>query len=106
MAAVVKAAPASISMIVTVRRVALSTLSMNVVQVSVRDHAARARAPDTPQAAHSVAVAQPRIRAEKISAMRRRTGNSFADCLSLNHRLVRGSGGGDLRGLRSVQTRM
>jgi hypothetical protein len=50
-----------------------------VAQVSVPDHQARASAPVTPHAAHSVAVAQPRISDRKMSRMSRMQGRICAD---------------------------
>ena len=52
-------APARISMIMQVSRVAPMTLVQKLSQVSAPDHHAMSSEPSTPQAAHSVAVAQP-----------------------------------------------
>jgi hypothetical protein len=60
-----KDAPARISMIMQVSRVAPITLSQKRLAISVPLHQASSSAPRTPHAAHSVAVAQPRISDEE-----------------------------------------
>src|SRR5919112_575357 len=94
-------APARISMIMQVVRVVPITLAQNDSHDSEPDHQAMAREPSTPQAAHSVAVAQPSRRVRNTSAMRSATGTRLADSLSLSRKLIGGSGGGVLAGLRS-----
>src|SRR5215210_3403228 len=96
-------APAKISMIMAVRRVEPMTLAQNESQVSDPDHQAMAREPATPQAAHSVAVAQPNRSEAKTSAMSNRQGMRLADSLSLALRLMGGSRGGCFWGFRSAQ---
>ncbi len=98
-----KAAPARISMIMQVRRVALITLSEKVCQVSVPLHQARKSAPVTPHAAHSVAVAKPRISEKKTAAISSSTGISLADSRSFCRKGREGSRGGDLSGFSSDQ---
>src|ERR687893_728259 len=99
-------APARISMIMAVSRVEPMTLAQNVSQVSDPDHQAMAREPNTPQAAHSVAVAQPNRRVAKTSRMSSRQGMRFADSLSLARSDIGGSRGGCFSGLRSAQRTM
>src|SRR3954465_7976002 len=77
-------------MIMHVRRVALMTLSRNVSRVRVPLHRASSSAPMTPQAAHSVAVASPRMSEKKTVRISRRQGKSFADWCSFS---AKGSGG-------------
>src|SRR5262245_1610161 len=99
-------APARISMIMHVNRVVPITLVQKLSQVSAPDHQAMPNAPSTPQAAHSVAVAHPRIRTMKPSAMRREHGMRLADSRSFSESDMTGSGGGILEGLSSAQTAM
>src|ERR687893_844173 len=99
-------APARISMIIAVRRVEPITLAQNDGQVSEPDHQAMAREPSTPQAAHSVAVAQPNRSVAKTRTMRRRQGMRFADSRSFSPSVIRGSGGGCRDGLARCQTAM
>src|SRR5918997_6036974 len=101
-----KEAPARISMIMAVRRVEPMTLAQNASRVSDPDHHAMASEPRTPQAAHSVAVAQPNRSAAKTRAMRSKQGMRLADSLSFARRLMGGSRGGCLSGLRSAQAMM
>ena len=78
------------------------TLSQNDFQVSMRDQIEMASEPMTPQAAHSVAVAQPKISEAKTSRIRSVQGMRLADSFSRS-RKVRcfRSSGGVLSGLRS-----
>ena len=64
-----KEAPARISMIMQVMRVVPMTLAQNESHDSEPDHQAIASEPSTPQAAHSVAVAQPSSRVRKTSVI-------------------------------------
>ena len=93
-------------MIIAVSRVEPMTLAQNVAQVSAPDHHAMASAPSTPQAAHSVAVAQPNRSEAKTNAIRRRQGMSCADSLSLAEKLMGGSRGGCLSGLSNAHRMM
>src|SRR5215207_8206666 len=99
-------APARISMIMQVIRVVPITLCQNECHESEPDHPAMASEPSTPQAAHSVAVAQPSSRARKTSVIRSRHGMRFADSRIFSEKLIRGSGGGVRSGWRSDQTAM
>ena len=69
-------------MIMQVRRVAPMTLGQNDCQVSEPRHHAIASEPSTPQAAHSVAVAQPAISMTNTSTISSITGMSCADSRS------------------------
>src|SRR5438876_12358309 len=106
MAAVVEAAPARISMIMQVSRVALITLSMKFLRVSVPLHHASSSAPDTPQAAHSVAVAKPSTSDRNTARISNRHGTSFADSRIFCRKGIGGSRGGILPGLSNDQTMM
>src|SRR5262245_31928036 len=99
-------APARISMIMQVRRVAPMTLVQKLCQVSAPDHQAISSAPSAPQAAHSVAVAQPISSTTKTSTMSRVQGMRLRDSLIFHRNEVLGSGGGILCGLRRAQTAM
>src|SRR3712207_3372338 len=99
-------APARISMIMQVMRVVPRTLCQNDAQLSEPDHQAMARDPSTPQAAHSVAVAQPRRRDRNTRAMSRRHGMRLTDSFSFSLSPIGGSGGGVRSGCRSDQTAM
>src|SRR5918994_7717780 len=101
-----KEAPARISMIMQVMRVVPMTLFQNESQDSDPDHQAIASEPSTPQAAHSVAVAQPSSRVRKTSVIRSATGMRLADSLIFSRRLICGSGGGAFFGLSSDHTAM
>src|SRR5687767_743149 len=101
-----KDAPARISMIMQVIRVVPITLAKNDSRVSEPDHHAIASEPRTPQAAHSVAVAQPRSRVRNTRVMRRRTGIRLVDCRIFSEKVIRGSRGGVRAGLRSDQIAM
>src|SRR3954453_5389565 len=99
-------APARISMIMQVMRVVPMTLAQNAGQVSVPDHHAIANEPATPQAAHSVAVAQPNISERNTSRISSEHGISWADSRSFMASGIGGSAGGVLPGLRSDQPAM
>src|SRR5918993_685941 len=101
-----KDAPARISMIMQVIRVVPITLAQKDSQESEPDHQAMASEPSTPQAAHSVAVAQPSRRVRNTREMRSATGMRFVDSFSLSRKLIAGSGGGDLCGLSRDHTAM
>ena len=87
-------------------RVAPITLSQNERQVSARCHQAIASEPSTPQAAHSVAVAQPTSRETNTRVMRSMRGMSCADLRSFSANDMGGSAGGVRCGLASDQTAM
>src|SRR6185295_8314270 len=91
-------APARISMIMQVTRVAPITLCQNDGQLSMPWYQAMASDPITPQAAHSVAVAQPNRSAANTSTISSRVGISCADSRSLARSDMRGSGGGVFSG--------
>src|SRR5215218_9564247 len=99
-------APARISMIMQVMRVVPMTLFQNESQVSDPDHQAMASEPSTPQAAHSVAVAQPSRRDRKTRAMRKVIGMRLTEARSFSRSVMGGSGGGERSGCRSDQTAM
>ena len=99
-------APARISMIMQVSRVAPMTLVQKLSQVSAPDHQAMSSAPSAPQAAHSVAVAQPISSTKKTSAISSMQGMRLSDSLSFSRSDILGSGGGILSGLSSAQTAM
>src|SRR6185312_4343720 len=99
-------APARISMIMQVTRVAPITLCQNDSQLSMLCHQAMASEPITPQAAHSVAVAQPNSRAANTSRISSEVGISCADSRSFSRNVIFGSGGGCLFGLSSAQIAM
>jgi hypothetical protein len=101
-----KEAPARISMIMQVVRVVPMTLAQNDSHESEPDHQAMARDPSTPQAAHSVAVAQPSRSVRNTSAIRSATGTRLVDSFSFSRRLMAGSAGGVLSGLSSDHTAM
>ena len=69
-------------MIMQVSRVAPITLCQNESQVSERCQAAMTSDPATPQAAHSVALAQPVISTRNTSAISSSTGRRFRRFLS------------------------
>src|SRR2546423_11494358 len=83
-------------MIMQVTRVAPITLSQNDSQLSIRWYQAMASEPITPQAAHSVAVAQPNNSAAKTSRMSSMVGMSCADSRTFWRNVIGGSGGGRL----------
>src|ERR1700748_3717714 len=99
-------APARISMIMQVTRVAPITLWKNESQVSIRWYQAMASEPITPHAAHSVAVAQPNSSAANTSRINSEVGMSCADSLSFCRNVIDGSGGGCFFGLSSDQMAM
>src|SRR6185312_17569028 len=99
-------APARISMIMQVTRVAPITLCQNDSQLSMPCHQAMASEPITPQAAHSVAVAQPNSSAANTSMISSVVGMSCADSLIFSRNVVGGSGGGCFFGLSSDHTAM
>src|SRR5690242_18120115 len=99
-------APARISMIMQVTRVAPITLCQNESQLSMPCHQAMASEPNTPQAAHSVAVAQPNSSAANTSTINSAVGMSCADSRSFRRNGIGGSGGGCLSGLSSDHTTM
>src|SRR3712207_1267520 len=101
-----KEAPARISIIMQVMRVVPITLAQNDSHESEPDHHAMASEPNTPQAAHSVAVAQPSRRVRKTSAIRSATGMRLVDSLSFSRKLILGSGGGDFSGLSTDHAAM
>src|SRR3569832_1652674 len=94
-------APAIISMIKQVTRVAPITLCQNDSQLSMPCHHAMASEPITPHAAHSVAVAQPNSNAANTSRMSNAVGMSCADSFTFCRKVIHGSGGGCLSGLSS-----
>src|SRR5262245_16594358 len=99
-------APARISMIMQVTRVVPMTLVQKLSQVSAPDHHAISSDPSTPHAAHSVAVAQPNSSTMNTSRMSSVHGMRWRDSLSFSAKLILGSGGGILAGLRSAHTAM
>src|SRR6185295_18826759 len=101
-----KDAPARISMIMQVMRVAPITLAQNDSHVSVRWYQAIRSEPSTPQAAHSVAVAQPSKRERNTSRINRSVGMSFADSLNFFRKDIGGSAGGVLCAFNNDQPAM
>src|ERR687894_521004 len=101
-----KEAPARISMIMQVMRVVPMTLFQNESHDREPDHQAIASEPSTPQAPHSVAVAQPSSRVRNTSVIRSATGMRLVDSLSFSRKLIFGSGGGDFEGFSSDHTAM
>src|SRR5688572_1306496 len=99
-------APARISMIMQLTRMAPITLARNDSQLSMPCHHAIASEPSTPQAAHSVAVAQPSSSAANTSAISSSVGNSLADSASFSRSGIGGSRGGVLPGLATDQIAM
>ena len=93
-------------MIMQVMRVAPMTLSQNDFQVSVRCHQAIAREPSTPQAAHSVAVAQPMISVTKTNRMSSAAGIRFHDALIRSRIVIFIWSGGVFSGCSSDQPAM
>jgi len=93
-------------MIMQVRRVALIMLSRKFFRVSVPLHHASSNAPETPQAAHSVAVAKPSTSERKTARINSRQGASFADSCSFCRNGIGGSRGGTFFGLSSDQMMM
>jgi hypothetical protein len=99
-------APARISMIMQVTRVAPITLCQNDAQLSAPCHQAMASEPSTPQAAHSVAVAQPSSSDRNTSVMSSRQGIRLSDSEILRRHGIGGSGGGVLPGCSSDHSAM
>ena len=99
-------APARISMIMQLTRMAPITLARNESQLSMPCHHAIASDPSTPQAAHSVAVAQPSINEANTSAISSSVGSSLADSASFSRSGSGGSRGGVFYGLASDQRMM
>src|SRR5262245_20813530 len=99
-------APARISMIMQVTRVAPITLCQNDVHDSMPCHQAMANEPSTPQAAHSVAVAQPNISDRNTSVMSSMQGIRLSDSLSFSRNDMGGSAGGVFSGWASDQMTM
>ena len=93
-------------MIMQVSRVALITLSRNVLRLSVPLHHASSSAPLTPQAAHSVAVAKPSTSEKNTPRISSRHGMSLVDSASFLRNGIGGSRGGILLGLSSDQPMM
>src|SRR4051812_26509271 len=81
-------------MIMQVSRVALMTLSKKLARLRVPLHQASPSAPVTPQAAHSVAVAKPKMSEKNTVRMRIRQGISFADSASFCRNGIGGGPGG------------
>src|SRR4051794_41325371 len=80
-------------MIMQVSRVALMTLSKKLARLRVPLHQASPSAPVTPQAAHSVAVAKPKMSEKNTVRMRIRQGISFADSASFCRNGIGGARG-------------
>src|ERR671920_2586529 len=99
-------APARISMIMQVVRVVPITLAQNDSHDSEPDHHAIASEPSTPQAAHSVAVAQPSRSDRNTSAMRSITGMRLRDSRSFSGNVIAGSRGGVRSGCSRDHTAM
>src|SRR4029453_13652756 len=99
-------APARISMIIVVSRIAPIALAQNELQVRLLAHQAMASEPTTPHAAHSVAVAQPKSRLAVISRISSEQGIRFADSRSFMANDIGGSRGGVFSGRSSDQTTM
>ena len=87
-------------------RVAPMTLAQKASQVSAPCHHAIASDPSTPQAAHSVAVAQPISNDRKTKAISSRQGRRLSDSEMRLRRLIDGSAGGVRSGLASDHTTM
>src|ERR1041384_4873291 len=99
-------APARISMIMQLTRMAPITLVQNESQLSMPCHHAIASEPSTPQAAHSVAVAQPISSDRNTKAISSRQGSRLSDSAIFLRRLIGGSAGGVRFGLASDQIAM
>ena len=87
-------------------RVAPMTLAQKDSQVSAPCHHAIASDPNTPQAAHSVAVAQPIKSDRKTKTISSRQGMRLSDSAMRLRRLIDGSAGGVRVGLASDQIAM
>src|SRR5918912_3035435 len=79
-------------------RVAPITLAQNDSQLSAPCHHAIASEPSTPQAAHSVAVAQPISSDRKTKMISSRQGMRLSDSDSFLRKLIGGSAGGGRSG--------
>src|SRR5687767_15618833 len=88
------AAPARMNMIMQLVRAAPLRLPVKLVHVSERLQAARASAPATPKAAHSVAVAQPATSAQQMKTISKPQGIRLRDRRSFSRNVVGGSAGG------------
>src|SRR4051812_25210871 len=99
-------APARISRIMQLTRVAPITLAQNACHVSAPCHHAIASDPSTPQAAHSVAVAQPINSDRNTNAISSRQGMRLSDSAIFLRKLIGGSAGGVRFGLASDQAAM
>ena len=86
--------------------VAPITLAQKESQDSEPCHQAIASDPSTPQAAHSVAVAQPIRSDRKTKMISSRQGMRLSDSSSFLRKLIGGSAGGVRSGLASDQTAM
>src|SRR4029079_5720683 len=96
-------APARISRIMQLTRVAPITLAQNDSHVSEPCHQAIVSDPSTPQAAHSVAVAQPIKSDRKTKMIKSRQGMRLSDSETFLRKLIGGSAGGVRAGLASDQ---
>src|SRR5918992_1322363 len=101
-----KDAPARISMIIQVVRVVPITLCQNEWRSSEPPHQAINSEPSAPQAAHSVADAQPVISTMNTSAISSVSGMRLVDAFSFSRNLMRGSGGGIFARFTIDQTAM
>src|SRR5262245_14130011 len=97
-------APARISMIMQVTRVAPITPCQNECHDSAPCHQAMASEPSTPQAAHSVAVAQPSISERNTNAISSRQGMRLRDSEIFFRHDIGGSAGGVFSGWMSDQS--
>ena len=93
-------------MIMQVTRVAPITLCQNDAQLSAPCHQAIASEPSTPQAAHSVAVAQPSSSDRNTNAMSSRHGIRLSDSASFSRNGIGGSAGGVRSGCSSDHSAM
>src|SRR6187455_2349025 len=99
-------APARIRRIMQLTRVAPITLAQKDSHVSEPCHHAMASEPSTPQAAHSVAVAQPISNDRNTNTINSRQGMRLSDSEMRLRRLIGGSAGGVRSGLASDQIAM
>src|SRR5262245_22137218 len=99
-------APARISMIMQVTRVAPITLCQNDVHDNAPCHQAMANEPSTPHAANSVGVAQPKRSERNTNVISRRQGMRLSDSLTFCLNGIGGSGGGVFSGWASDQITM
>ena len=93
-------------MIMQLTRVAPITLAQNDCHDNAPCHQAMASEPSTPQAAHSVAVAQPESSDTKTKTISSKTGTRLSDSLILRRSFIGGSAGGVFFGLASDQPAM